>query len=160
MKNRYSFESLFESNKMVLLCVLFTINIIIETVSSAIWDRTTYLSIEFLIWNVVSLGAPILPLVVFQYLWKSNYINDKDYLLWAGIPTHYLISCGLILFSTFIRSLFEPLIQRAYIVSFINYTLVYAIVLIGAIVIDLMQTATANGNLRKIQTRLNDTIKN
>jgi len=109
---------------------------------------------EFLTWSIAFLGAPILPLTILQYLWKSNVINDKDYLLWGGIPLHYLISCGLIVFFTFLRSLFEPIPQGAYLNTFINYTMVYAVILIGAVVIDLTQTATANKNLKKIQASL------
>jgi len=160
MKKQYSFESLFGGNKIVLLCIIFTVHIIIETIFSTIGGRTTYLSMGFLVWSILLLSAPVLPLAVFQYLWKSNVISDKDYLLWGGIPLHYIISSGLIMLFTFIRSLFEPLPQGSYLNALINYTVVYAIILIGAVVIDLAQTATANDNLKKIQARLNNSNKN
>jgi len=153
MRKRYSFESLFEGNKIVLMCILFTVSIIIATITNTVGGRTTYITIKFLLWSVLNLSAPIMPITIFQHLWKSNFINDKDYLFLASVPLHYLISLGLILFYTFIRGFFEPWTHEinVYIMSFINYTAVYIIIVIGAIVIDLVQTSTANKNLRIIQ---------
>ncbi|MCL2843454.1 MAG: hypothetical protein FWE28_08355 [Oscillospiraceae bacterium] len=159
MRKRYSFENLFEGNKVVLMCILFTVHIILETIFSTIAGRTTYLSMGMLIWSLVALVAPILPIALFQYLWKSDFISDKDYLFWGAIPSHYIISCGLTLLFTFIRSFFELLPQNFYLVAFINYTAIYLIILIGAVVVDLTQTANANDNLRKIQTHLSNTNK-
>jgi len=153
MRKRYSFESLFEGNKIVLMCVLFTVTIIIETILNTVGGRTTYLSIRFLLWAFLNLSAPVMPIALFQYLWKSNFISDKDYLFWAGIPIHYLISLGLIIFYTSIRSFFEAWTHdiNTYFMTFINYTAGYIIIMIGAVVIDLFQTSTANKNLRIIQ---------
>ena len=151
MKKHYSFESLFEGNKIVLMCVLFTVIIIFTTVSNAVMGRETYLSIWILIWAILSLAAPVLPMSLFQYLWKSDIVSDKDYLLWFGIPSHYIISSGLQLLFMFIRGFFEPLPQGIYLGVFIQYTVVYIITIIGAVAVDLMKTATANKNLRKIQ---------
>jgi len=154
MRKRYSFESLFEGNKVVLMCVLFTVLIIIEAISNAITGNTSYLSIAMLTWGIISLLAPVLPIVLFQHLWKSDVISDKDYLLWCGIPIHYLISSGLTLFFMFLRGFFEPLPQGVYLSTFLQYTVAYTIILVGAAVVDLMQTSAANKNLRKIQVAL------
>jgi len=161
MRKRYSFESLFEGNKIVLMCVLFTVSILIETISNTICGRTTHLSMEFLLWSFLNLSAPIIPIALFQFLWKSNYIRDKDYLFWACIPLHYLISIGLIMVFTFIRTFFEPWTHEfnVYLMTFINYTAVYIIIITGAIVIDLVQTSTANRNLSIIQASQRKTNK-
>jgi len=161
MRKRYSFEGLFEDNKIVLMCVLFTVNIIIETISNTIGGRATYLSVEFLLWSILNLSAPIMPIWIFQFLWKSNVIKDKDYLFWASIPLHYLISIGLILLYTFLRSFFESWTHEisVYLMTFINFTMVYVIIILGAIMIDLFQTSTANKNLRMIQDSQRNTNK-
>ena len=151
MRRRYSFENLFEGNKVVLMCILFTTNIIIETISNTIGGRATYLSVGSLVWLIVYVSAPILPIAIFQRLRNSNFIDDKNYLFWGAIPLHYIVSCGLTLLFTFVRSFFESLPQSIYLVVFINYTIIYVIILISAVIIDITQTATANSNLRKIQ---------
>jgi len=151
MRKRRSYDRLFEGNIIVLYCVIFTVNIIVLTISSAIWGGIINLSVEFLIWNFVFISAPLLPLAIFKHLWRSNYIHERDYLLWISIPLHYLISCGLTLFFIFLQSIFTPLPQGIYLAAIANYTIMYIIIVTGAAVIDLMQTSTANRNLRTIQ---------
>jgi len=159
MRKYYSFERFFEGNQLVRFCVLFTIAIAAEAVLSAIAGATIYLNIEYVIWTAVFLSAPILPLAVFQRLWKSNYISEKDYLFWLSIPLHYLVSCALILLFTFIQRFFLPLPISIYLLRFVYYTAGYIVIMIGAIIIDLMQTASSNKNLRKIQARQCDASK-
>ena len=156
MRKRYSFDSLFRGNKLVLMCVIFTVAIIIETVSNSIMGRATNLNIGSLIWGLLSIAAPVLPLALFQYLEKSDIISDKYNSLWFGIPMHYIISSGLQLFFMYLRGFFEPLPQGVYRGTLRQYTMVYIIILIGAAVIDLIQTATANKSLRKIQENQGD----
>jgi len=151
MRKRHSFDRLFEGNMLVLFCVIFTVIIIVEVILATIRGSTVHLSVQSLIWHVIFISAPLLPLAIFQYLWRSNYIGERDYLFWVSIPLHYLISCGITLLYLFIRSFFVPLTQRIYLVVLINYSIMYIIILAGAVIIDLLQTAKANRNLRKIQ---------
>ena len=156
MKKQSPSGTLFDSNMLVVFCVLFTISIITEAILNSIVGAAVYLRIEFVIWLSVFLSAPLLPLSVFKYLWKYNYIGEKDYLFWAGIPLQYLISCGLIMFYTFIQGFFEPQRQGIYLFRFTMYTIMFVVLTIGAIVIDLIQTATDNENLRKIHASQGD----
>jgi len=103
------------------------------------------------VWILIYLTAPVLPLAIFQHLWEAKRIEEKDYLFWTGISLHFAISCALILLITFIHGFFEPLPQGAYIVHVINYAVGYAVILLGAVVVELLQTANLNKNLRKIQ---------
>jgi hypothetical protein len=144
---------MFEGNLLVLYCVIFTVSLIVMTIASTIWGGRIYLSIEFLLWNFVFISAPLLPLGVFKHLWKSNRIHERDYIFWVSVPLHYLISCGLTALFVFIQGLFMPLSQGVYFIALVNYTIMYAIILIGAAAIDLLQTSAANRNLKKIQER-------
>jgi len=155
MKNRYSFQRLFDGNPIVLMCVFYTISIKINAVSRFAVGEVFYIDFSFFIWSMIFLTAPILPIEILKRLWKSDYINDRDYLFWAGIPMYFVMSCGLALFYTFLQSLFEPLPPNAYFYTFINYTTLFVIITIGAIVIDLMLTARDNKNLKKIQAKIN-----
>ena len=150
-KKRHSFHGLFEGNKVVLMCVLFTVNTVITAISSSLRGEIVNLTIEFVSWNLLYLTAPILPLVIFQRLWESRRIQEKDYLLWTGISLHFVISCGLILLYTFILSFFEPLTQNIYVITVLNYIVGYAIIFCGAVIIDLLKTASLNRCLQKIQ---------
>ena len=136
-KKRHSFHGLFEGNKVVLMCVLFAVNIVITAISGSLRGETADLSIEFVSWNFFYLTAPVLPLAIFQHLWESGRIKESDYLLWTGILLHFVISCGLILLYTFVRSFFEPLPQNIYVITVLNYIVGYAVIFCGAVVIDL-----------------------
>jgi len=159
MRKRYSFDRLFEGNKFVLICVFFTVLVLFSAIGNAIAGVRIYLSIGFVVSNIFYVSAPVLIFAIFQYLWKSDYIAERDYLLWVGIPLHYLLSLGLILFFTFIHGLFEPLAQGIYLFRFRDFTALYIIGTIGAIAIDFIRTAKDNKNLRKVQ-RNQSNIKN
>jgi len=148
MRKRYSFESMFDGNILVIFCVLFTVSMIFETIFSVIGGGTIHVS---MIWRTIWLSATLLPLALFQYLWKSHYIDERSYYFWVGIPMHYLISGGLLLLYLFIWGFFEHLTPNAYLITLANYTVGYMIVMGGAAVIHFMQTSRANKNLRKIQ---------
>jgi len=155
MKNRYSFQRLFDGNPFVLMCVFYTINIKINAISRLIAGEVFYIDFSFFIWSFVFITTPILPIEIIKRLWKSKYINDRDYLFWADVPMYFVMTCGLALFYTFLQGLFEPLPSNVYLNTIINFTSLFVIITIGAIVIDLVKTARDNKNLKKIQSKIN-----
>jgi len=150
-RKRGAIDRLFEMNKIVVMCIFFTINTAINVVSGAIANETIYLSLGSMAWTFALISAPVLPFAILQRLWKSEFIGERDYLLWTSAFLHYVVSCGLILLFTFIRGLFEPLPQGFYFTRIAEYTFVYIIISGFAIIADLMNTAKLNENLRKIQ---------
>ena len=153
MKKNFSLKILDECNLLVLFCIIFTIGMMFEAIMSSIRGAPVYFNIEFIFWSSAFYSAPILTSAIFKQLWKSNYIAEKDFLYWLDIPLHYLATCGLIMFYTFIQGFFHSLPQRIYLIRFIYSTVFYVTITIGAIVIDLIQTGIANDNLRKIQEK-------
>jgi len=145
------FTRFFEGNKFVLMCVFFTAILTIETVSNSISGSETILNIGILIWGFLSLGAVVLPISLVQYLYKSDIISEENILLRAIFPFHYVASSVLQMFLIFLRSFFEPLPQGIYLVALTQYTVSYVIIVIGAVIVNLIQTARDNKNLRKIQ---------
>jgi len=146
MKKRYSFESLFEGNLFVLASVFYTVNIFVTVVVNSIAGSMENVSAPSL-WDFIFLGAIILPLAI----WKSDYIRKKEYPFWLGITVFYLTALGLVVFVTFVQGFLGELSERIYFYAFTNFTTVFSIVLVGAIIVDFMQTATGNKNLKKIQ---------
>ena len=145
MRKEYSFQRLFDGNVLVLACVLFTISMLVNTVASTIAGREHISTI----WDFIFLSAPIIPIAIFKHLWQSGVISKNEYLFWGSIPVFYLMSFGLTMLYTFLQGLFSPMTPN-YFMTFINYTIMFAAVLFGAIIIDLVQTAKANDNLKKI----------
>lgn len=154
MNKRYSWDRFFEGNKFVLICVIFTLFVIAESVTNSIFDTVAYLNFEFVFWTIALLSAPVFTFSAFQRLWQSNYIAERDYLFWVSFPLHYLYSLVLIMLITFLHGFFEQLPQGVYLTRFITFTFFYVLVTIGAIVLDLMQTEKDNKNLSKIQSKL------
>jgi len=146
MKKRYSFESLFEGNLFVLACVLYTVSTLVTVVVNTIAGSMENVSAPSL-WDFIFLGAIILP----HTIWKSDYIQKKEYPFWIDITAFYLTALGLVMFATFVQGFFDDLPDRSYFYTFINFTTMFFIVLVGAVVVDFMKTATANKNLKKIQ---------
>jgi len=159
MRKFFSFDKMFEVNKLVLICVVFSVLIVFVTIGGAITGNATNINFEFVVWNIAYISAPIVTISIIQYLWKLDYITDRGYLFWAAFLLHYLFSLGLILSLTFIRSFFVELPQGIYLYRFRDYTAIYAIVVIGGIVIDLFHTSRDNKNLRMIQASLRKTNK-
>jgi len=153
MRKRYSFDRLFEGNMLVLFCVIFTVNVVIRIILAGLQGTAITLGVQSLIWSTVYISAPLLPLAIIQHLLRSGYMEERDYLLWISAPVHYLISAGLTVFYVFIQGLFMPLPERMFIFALVNYTIMYIIIVTGAIIIDLLQTARVNKNLRKIQEK-------
>ncbi|MCL1863826.1 MAG: hypothetical protein FWF78_09705 [Defluviitaleaceae bacterium] len=151
MMKRRPYDRLFEGNILVLYCVIFTANIIFITLLSSVRGVEFTLNIRILVWMFVFLSAPLLPLWVFKRLWQSDRIPENSYIFWISIPAHYVISSGLTLIFVFIQGIFEPLPRIVYLYSLIQYTIMYAIVIVSAVIIDLMQTSKVNRNLQIIQ---------
>jgi len=159
MRKRHSYDRLFEGNILVVFCVIFTVSIFVTVILNTVFGGTFSMSIQNLIWTVVFISAPLLPLALFTHLWKSNCIAENDYLFWIGIPAHYAVSSALTMLFVFIQSRLHSLPLSTYLDALINYTVMYAIVVAGAVVVDLLQTGTANKNLRKIQARQREISK-
>lgn len=151
MKKRRPYDRLFEGNKLVLMCVLFTVNLFIETIAATILDVPMYMTLSAFAWRMTWLSAPVLPLTILQYLWEADYITEDRYLLWISIPVHFALSAGLLLLYVFIWGRFYPLLRGAYIETLLTYGMGYAIIIIGAMVVDAIQVSTTNKNLKKIQ---------
>ena len=149
MKEKHSYSIL--SSMITWFCVVYTVSIIVDTVLAAISGNTIYLNIEFLVWSIAFYSAPLLPLSVFIYLWHLNDVGVNDYIFWLSILLHYVISGGLLMFYRFIQGFFISISPSTYWTTLRHYTIIYIIVLIGAVVNDLIQTSAANKNLRKIQ---------
>jgi CubicO group peptidase (beta-lactamase class C family) len=129
---------------------------ILHTTVNTIIGGSVYISLLSLAWTLGFLSVPILTFSVFQRLF--DYIAEKDYLFWVSVPLHYLISLGLIMVFTIVQSFFEPLSQGIYFLRFRDYTVLYVFILVGAIVIDLAQTAKDNRNLSKIHAKLSKVL--
>jgi len=159
MKKHDFFERFLDISLPVLFCVIFTIVIIIEAITNTIVGAEVNLGIDFVVWVCVFLIAPILPLALLKRLWKSTYIAEKNQLYLGSLLLHYLISCGLMMFFTFMQGFFEPLQEGLYLFRFVMYTAIYVVTIIGAIIIDLARTANDNENLRKLHAIKRNTNK-
>lgn len=159
MSRRYAFDRLFEGNKLVLMCVFFTISIISATITSAITGEQIYLNLRSVITNIVYLSVPVIPLAVAQHLLNKKRISEEKYCFWVGIPMHYFVSCGILVVFLSIHHMFRPVSFRAYVESIIGYTFAYVVIILGAAVIDLIQTASANRQLKKIRENHEGEIK-
>ena len=154
---RHSLDRLFDGNKVVLTLFLFAIQIIIETTLRAIGGGDA-LTIDFweALWIISFFGMPMLPLSVCQRLWKNNHISEETYIFWTGIPMHFLVSAALINITLFIGGLFVDYFSVSdQIFTFLQYTIVYIAVILGAVVIAFVQTAKVNRSLKKIQEKIN-----
>ena len=156
MRKRRSFDRLFEGNMLVVFCVLFTAAVILSAIINTIFGAEFTLSMRNIIVTAVFLSAPLLPLSICKHLLKANYITERDYLFWIGIPIHYFVSAGITMFYSLIWSIFEQIPPIVFLTTLIEFTVMYAIVIGGAVVVDFCQTSTANKNLRKIQASQNN----
>ena len=136
-------------NSLVLFCIIYTVGMMCESILGSIVGAP--INIQFFIWSSVFYGSPILSSVIFNQIRKAYPTTEKVFSFCFGIPIHYLATCGLIMFFTFIQSFFIKIPHWFYLIRFIYSTVFYAIILIGSIVIDLRQTGIANENLKKIQ---------
>ena len=150
---RFSYERLFDGNILVLGCVLFTFFTVANVIVSAAAGNQVSMSSENIIWSLIYLSAPLLPMALVKYLWRTKVFTDKDYLFWMSIPLHFVVSLGLTYFYTFIQSIISsrPFSTGILLNIFIQFTIAYTMVNVGAVIIDLVQTALTNRELKKIQ---------
>jgi len=113
---------------------------------STMFGRELYSTYAHLLSRLVLCSIPVLPLIAFRF------INEK-YSIWAVLPVHYIICSGLVMLYVFVLGLFAELHPDAYIDMFRSFSMIYALVIIGTLIIDLYQTAKANKNLRAINDK-------
>ena len=145
MKKNNIVVQLFEGNKFVLVCVFFTLATIVDIVLSTINGFEQYITFKHLIDRLLICTAPILPLIIFNYFEKLS--------VWALFPIHYAISCAAAMLYIFVQSFIWEIHNNAYIDIFRSYTMMYIIVVAGAMIIDLCRTAKANRYLKKINKK-------
>jgi len=152
MRVVYGHEKLFMGNKLVLLCILFTVNTVIQAVMVGINGVNITFNLAFVISNLVIVSAPILPIAVLDFLLSQNYIDENSFWVRNAIYIHYPISLGLLL-SYFVAF---ALINSHYInISMIirtavEYTVVYIGIVLSAMAIVNIQTSNANKELKVI----------
>jgi len=159
MSKRRSYDHLFEGNFFTLYCVFFTLQTISITVTTYLQGYTVTLTPHFLLSSFMFIGAPLLPLGVAKYLWKRGRISEHTYLFWIGIPMHYSVSSALLLLFISMLNGFTRLPLQVYARIWLEYAVSYTIVILIAMVIDWLQTAKANQNLRLIQTHQHTSTK-
>jgi len=159
MNKRYTLDKLFEGSLSTTFCVIFAIGIIVDSFMHSITGAEVYFGVEFVVWSAIFYSMPVLSIALFRYLWKLDFIDEKKYTLWIAMPMHYLLSLGLVLFATFVQGFFESISLGLYIFRFVIFTAMYIAIVIGAVVIDLVQTANDNSNLRRIQARKNKNLR-
>ena len=152
MREVYGHEKLFMGNKLVLLCVLFTVNTVIQAVMVSINGGDIAFNLPFVISNLVIVSAPILPIAFIDFLLTQNYIDENSFWIRNAIYIHYPISLGLLL-SYFVAF---ALINSNYITwsmlirTTVEYTVIYISIVLSAMAIVNIQTSNANKELRVI----------
>ena len=159
MSKRRSYDHLFEGNFFTLYCVFFTLQTILVTVTTYLQGYTVTLTPLFLLSSFMFIGAPLLPLGVAKYLWQTGRISERTYLFWIGIPMHHSVSSVLLLLFVTLLNGFSRLPLQVYVNIWLEYAVTYTIVILIAMVIDWLQTAKANQNLRLIQTHQHTSTK-
>ncbi|MCL2840644.1 MAG: hypothetical protein FWE05_07695 [Defluviitaleaceae bacterium] len=153
MFRRFSFDKMFEGNKLVLICILITIHVVISTIVHALAGSYFTLSLSGLFWVIIYSTAPILPIAICQHLMKLNKISEKRYEFLTSIPPHFIFSCGLLVFYVFLMGLWQSTLfpVSVYLITITNYVVGYILVISGAAMIDAIQTAAVNRDLKKIR---------
>jgi len=149
MRERYFFDRLFKGNLFVVFCVIFTIGLMIQTISSIMLDEELDLVSSVATFALFT-GAPITALAIPRFLLQINYINEKSYNFLDSILMHYIISCILLIIFIFILRIFIYLPQTPHSDTLIFFTIGYIAVTVASMIICWIQTATANKNLKKI----------
>jgi len=156
LNKRYFFDSLFEGNPLVLLCVLFTLNILTGAIFSAITGLQFTLSSRGIFVQLLYSSPPVIAIAVPAFFHKRKIIDESSYYFWTGIPMHYITS-GLLLsvYVFFVRLIFPPPPEitafQVHAQMILNFTIGYIFIVLGAIVICLIQIALANRALKQIQ---------
>jgi len=152
MREVYGHEKLFMGNKLVLLCVLFTINTIIQAIMAAINGGYITFNLTFVISNIAIVGAPVLPLAILDFLLTQNYIDENSFWVRNAIYIHYPVSLGLLLSYFTVIEIFNshPITFSIFIRIIVQYTVVYIYIVLSAMVIVAIQASNANKELKII----------
>jgi len=153
MRERKIQLSVFSSNRFILFCVIFTVNIMAEVGLSIFSGKAYYFGVYHVLNPFVICSAPIMTFLIFDHVPALKYFLNDDCKLWIYVLVHYLISSGVLMLSVFVLGLFVPMHADAYRNAIISYTQGFIIVILCAIIIDFRKIAVANKNLRKIQAR-------
>ena len=155
MKRKNTYTSVFDTNRVILFCIIFTVSMI-ATLGVTILSGVPFYfnTIEFFAIFIFCV-APVVTFVLFDYTPGLKYFRDDRCNPWLSILAHYLISLGLIVLSVFVLSFFEPFYSTPnWIISrkvVFQYTPGYVVIILGMIIIDVRRTSIANSNLIKIK---------
>ena len=138
------FHYMIFGNKLVIMCVFFTIATILDIIICAIFRLKTSTTFVHLIDRMVLCVITIPPLSLFKYFEKLS--------VWVILPIHYTVCCILSLLYTYIHGFYRELHPDAYLDMFRSVTIMYVVFVIGALIIDLTRTTIANKELNKIQS--------
>jgi hypothetical protein len=141
------FQSMIYGNKLVLVCVFFTMATVLDVVLCTINGWEPYTSFKHLTDRLIVCSITVLPLMVFKHFEKWS--------VWAVMPIYYVLSCGFTMLNVFVNSFFYVLHPDAYRDQFRAYNIMFWLIILGVLVIDLTRTALANRALRKISSQGN-----
>jgi|GEM_PF-7016657 len=158
MKKRLSYLLIFDTNPLLLFCVFFTISIMTAAFSVAIAESQNVDFVRVVIFNAAYCLAPVIPLIVLNRGAIGKKLDAAEHGLLIGLITHFITSCALNIFFTWIIiqifTIGEGISYWAVIRGGLGgYIRIYILISIGAIIIDFYNTARANRSLRAIQNR-------
>ena len=159
MRERKIHMSVFANHPLIIFCVLFALNIMATAVLLMFSSELYHLSLQNIIDSAVLCAAPVLTIVIFKHVPVLKYFYNDYRSLWIFLLVHYLFSSGLLMLLVFVCGLFLTLHPGIYRYMIIAYTQGYVVVVLTAIIIDVCKISAANKNLRKIQARKRNAIK-
>ena len=160
MNKRLSFLSVFEVKPFELFCILFTISVILATISSFVVE--IHIPFERVILDMIMFCAtPVLALMILSMETISRRIDNTKNGMIVGLLLHFVITIVLVVLSCFVLILIAPLpdefsLGAGILNAVFSMVQSYFIVLLCAKIIDMHKTALANKSLKIIQ----DSLKN
>ena len=137
---RSVFYQLIYGNRVVLICILFTVatmlDLILSIMAGVYVDTYAYLANRFILCVLASFG-----LLVFRYFPKLPLISV--------FCIHFFVTLTTQLIDVWVTGFFMQLHPDAYFYAICTIFIIYPIVMIGSLVIDLFQTMRANRILKK-----------
>lgn len=148
----------FDMHPFILFCVMYTTTLVIASVLTVIFTDEQYVYTLNLFAYGLLCAAPVVTLMLFTHVPFLRFLNDDDCSPWVSIPVHYVISCVLVILTFLALDAVRSLdAQVSEYVSLIGvYTQGYIVVVLVAAVIEIFQTETVNGNLKKIRKSKGD----
>ena len=145
-KKQSMFKSLVFGNKLIIICVFFTIATMLDIILCTIFKTESATTHVHLIDRMLLSIVAVLPLIVFKHFEKLSML--------AILSIYYVVCCGLAELYVFIagKILYE-LHPDAYRDIFRSVTIMFLAIVVGALAIDLTRTAIANKELKKIQSK-------